>query len=465
MKRRIVLLLAALALAPADECKATVQSATPFADNMVLQRDRPVPVWGRADPGESVTVSFAGQKKTTTAGADGTWRIDLDKMPASKENRTMTIAGWSNTEEIKNVLVGEVWFASGQSNMECPIWGDNPRYRDANGAIMTQITRRPLIRYVNNGSCHSSEPRLGWKAAWRQAVPQSFKEKTLSAVAFYFALEIYGALEIPVGIIESSRGGSRIEYWTPPSPGHPPFGFKPTLFNGTAAAFAPFAVRGLIWYQGCNNAADGESYAAKMHALYNGWAKAFENQELRLYFVQLAPYKNDFHLVRLGQAKFAAEEKNAAMAVACDAGNLHDIHPNGKEIIAKRLAILALKRDYGFTDIVADSPTLENWRVENGKFILHFNNATGWYIYRPDATTDNLGFEIAGSDGKFVPAKLVNKIDKRGSVAGSRLVIAADGIQEPCQLRYLATKPWTGALYSSDSALPLGPLAITNVER
>lgn len=142
MKKTILITVGAAVLA-ASEADAKVVSATPFADNMVFQRERAVPVWGTADAGEEVTVAFAGQTKATTADAAGKWSVSLDPMPASKESRVLRIAGKDNAEEINNVLVGEVWFASGQSNMECPIWGPNPRYRDAKG-----VAEPRAIRYL-----------------------------------------------------------------------------------------------------------------------------------------------------------------------------------------------------------------------------------------------------------------------------------------------------------------------------
>jgi len=473
-----------IAIACSPLTALALELATPFSDNMVLQRDRPVPVWGTAEPGETVTVSFAGQTKTATADAKGAWRVNLAAMDASRENRVLTAQGATETKRVANVLVGEVWFASGQSNMECPIWDKNPRYRDGNGGILTQMTRRPFIRYAKTAHRWSVRPAVGWKAHWRDYSPASFREAPFSAVAFYYALELYGALEVPVGIIDSSWGGTRIEPWTPPSglaareslkdiasytPTTDPekscnkaMHQQPTvLWNGMVAAYAPFAMRGMIWYQGCSNAGEAHSYCEKMHALYDGWAKEFENPALRLYFVQLAPYKSNYFQIRLAQAKFAAEEKNAAMAVICDAGNMHDIHPNNKEIVAKRLALHALRRDYGCADIIDDSPVLKDWRVEDGKFILSFAHATSWYVYNADFSMDVPGFEVAGPGGKFVPAKVLNgNADKRGTLAGRELVVAADGVAKPCRLRYLASAPYTGALYAFDSGLPLGTFEI-----
>ena len=467
MKSRMILGLAVAACACAAE--ANVATGSPFADNMVLQRGRKVPVWGTADPGEKVTVEFAGQTKSAAADAKGEWRVTLDPMDASKESRVMKVAGASNAEEIKNVLVGEVWFASGQSNTECPIWGPSPRYRDGQGAVMTAAARRPFIRYVKNQKIPTREPRLGWKAVWRDYSPASFKETfnhNLSAMAFYYALELHDALGVPVGIIDSSWGGTRIEPWTPISgfaktPNVPEKGGCQTptyLWNGMVAAFAPYAIQGFIWYQGCSNAGDGLRYCDKMHDLYNGWAKEFQNPDLKLYFVELAPFSRSWFAVQQGQAKFAAEEKNAAMVTTCDIGNSWDIHPNDKESVARRLVLHALKRDYGFDGIIDDAPVLNSWKIEGDKFVMTFDNANSWYAYNADRSVAQ-GFEIAGKDGKFVPAKIVNK-GANGTLSGKELIVSAPGVKEPRRLRYLYSKPWIGSLYSFDSGLPLGPFEI-----
>jgi len=480
--------LTALAVAAVGTAEAKVATATPFADNMVLQRGRAVAVWGTADAGEAVTVAFGGQTKTTKADAKGAWRVNLDPMPASKENRTLTVKGAANEESIKNVLVGEVWFASGQSNMECPIWGPNTRYRDGQGGFMTLATRRPFIRYAKNARVWSATPKTDWKAAWYDYSPESFRKtfhNNLSATAFYYALELYSALEVPVGIVDSSWGGTNIDAWTPRCgyENHPelkdvaeypvtakwdksmrkgPVGGpqqQPTaLWNGMVAAWAPFAIKGFIWYQGCHNNGEAHRYCDKMHALYDGWAKAFENPDLKLYFVELAPFSCSWFTLQQNQAQFASEEKNAGMAVTCDAGNNFDIHPNNKEIVAKRLALHALKRDYGFNEVIDNSPTLAKWRIEGDKFVLAFNDAKTWYVYNNDRSRAQ-GFEIAGPDGKFVPAQLLNKGDGN-TLQGSELIVAAKGVTKPRRLRYLASKPWIGALYSFDSGLPVGPFEV-----
>ena len=482
------MILTAFAIAAVGSAEAKVASATPFADNMVFQRNLPVAVWGTADAGEKVTVTFAGQAKTATADAKGAWRVNLDPMPASKESRTITIKGAANEETFKNVLVGEVWFASGQSNMECPIWGPNTRYRDGQGGVMTAMTRRPYIRWAKNKRVWAAQPKYDYKAVWFDYSPESFKKNfhnNLSATAFYYALELYNALDVPVGIVDSSWGGTNIDAWTPRCgyDNHPelkdvadfpttdkwnnslrrgvvsgPNQQPSALWNGMVAAWAPYTNKGFIWYQGCHNNGEAARYCDKMHALYDGWAKSFENPDYKLYFVELAPFSCSWFNLQLNQAKFDAEEKNAGMAVVCDVGNNHDIHPNDKESVARRLALHALKRDYGFDNIIDNSPTLKSWRIDGDKFVLTFNDVTTWYAYNMDYSPAK-GFEIAGPDGKFKPARLLNG-DSAFTLKGTDLVVAAEGVTTPRRLRYLASKPWVGTLYSFDSGLPVGPFEV-----
>ena len=524
--KKLVFLTAACTVAIVAE--AEVRLAPVFGDKMVLQREMPVRVWGFADPRETVTVRFADQKKTVIAEDDGTWRLELDPMPASREGRTLTVTGckpdggsWSNgyglwasknatnEQKIEDVLVGEVWFCSGQSNTSCPIWGKSPRFRDGQGAMVLQMTKRPLVRLVKMPNVWKTEPNLGLQATWMEMDPQLFADfqrglSLPSAMGYYFALELYGALEIPVGLMDSSWGGTNIDAWTPPSglasrpdlkdvaelPLLEADAFKKArekggvycgkgiyggpqqqpsvLWNGMVATFAPMAIRGFIWYQGCHNASEYQRYCSKMHALYNGWAKEFENPDLKLYFVQLAPWGYPgIANIQEAQAQFDAEQPNAGMAVINDVGNLSDIHPNDKRTVAKRLAVHALKRDYGFTSIRDNSPTLKGWKIDGNKFRLTFNDAESWYIYNPDRSVQT-GFEIAGEDGKFVPAKIENLVWGKGrdgkpkcdgNINGAELVVSADGVAAPKKLRYLYSRPWFGCVYN-ESALPLGAFHI-----
>ena len=508
MKRiAVVLGLASLVLS----ASAKIEMGTPFADGMVLQRGMKVPVWGDCGPYKfkrDVVVEFAGQKKIAKIETSGRWSVMFDPMEASSESRTMTVtertydvfiglwSSCSDTVELKDVLVGEVWYCAGQSNMEMPFVGDSPHFSDRLGRLTAQMTVKPNIRfcYASNYKW-STEPRAkaAYTVEWKPFTPANLMTPpSFSAVGCYFGLELYSALDIPIGLVGSYWGGTGIDPWTPRCgyegkdelrevaayEVHDEKSWKdeykkgpisgacqqPTvLWNEMVEPWCPMAMRGFIWYQGCHNRTDGALYRAKMHALYDGWAKKFANPDLKLYFVQLAPFSCSWYDVQLAQAKFASEQPNAGMVTTCDIGNNDDVHPIEKGTIGKRLAALALSRDYGFADINAEVPTLKSCKWESDRVVLSFNHADGWYLYNPDWTTE-VPIEVAGEDGKWVPARVVNsnqgKIKPevwvtRGQVQGKDLVIAAEGVR-PVKVRYLHEKPWRGNLYSA-SGVPLGP--------
>jgi sialate O-acetylesterase len=487
----------ATSLAAVFAVQAEVRLAAPFTDGMVLQREMPVRVWGTADAGEKVRVVFGDASASAAADASGKWMVELPPMAACKTGRTLAV----NDIRVSDVLVGEVWMCAGQSNTDCPIWGHNPRYRDAWGSMMLTTTDRPFVRLVKTPRQMALEPKLDIPVKWMKMTPalyEAFKSgvQMPSAMGYYYALELANALDIPIGIVDSSWGGTNVDTWTPRS------GYKgisgleverdwkmvsqkdwnanmvkgpinsvhkqtSALWNGMVAAYTPMTVRGFIWYQGCSNSSEPERYAAKMQALYNGWATEFRNPDLSLYFVQLAPWSfKGIALIQEAQAKFAAAEKNAAMAVINDVGNVKDIHPNDKRTVAKRLSLHALKRNYGWKNIQNESPTLKSWRIEGGRFVLSFNNADSFYLYNPDYTMTT-GFEVCGADGVWKKASIINLKDTKrngksrytGPVDGSEIIVGADGVAEPKKLRYLYSEPWFGSLYG-ESGLPVGAFHI-----
>ena len=517
MKKTCITLVAAFAALPIF---AEIKMGAPFTDGAVLQRGMKVPVWGKVTPpadGEvrNIRVEFAGQVQTCEVRQGDYWRVDLDPMEASKESRTMKVSEFTpglffdsvnETIEVKDILVGEVWFASGQSNMECPIWGSGTRYRDMKGGLMTTMTYLPNIRYVKSDRKWSVEP-MELSAKWCKFTPENLQlfhrvntrvggsntGVSLSAVAFYYARELYLALDVPIGILDASWGGTNIDAWTPRSgyegcdesikdtAEYPvkadwkaetdkkgPIGGaiqQPTvLYNGMAAAYAPMAMRGFIWYQGCHNNGESQLYCAKLHALYNGWSRDFENPGLKLYLVQLAPYVRNWLGICAAQNKFCAEEKNAAIAVTADVGNFDDIHPNDKEIVSKRLAVHALKRDYGFAILEDDSPVLKSASFADGKATLVFDNVKDWYVYAPDRSRKP-AFELAGADGKWCDAVVANYRkgkDKNGNecdtdyIDGAEIVLSSEGVPEPVKVRYMGKPRTAGTLYN-EASLPLGP--------
>ena len=511
MKRRFherlrCAVVAAIALV-AMAALAEIRLAAPFTDGAVLQRQRPVPVWGRVLPGSTVKVAFAGAERSAVADAEGRWRVNLPEMEACREGRTLIVSEYGkdapgkaiDAVEVKDVLVGEVWFASGQSNMGFSLVGE-PHVCDRNGRLMAQKTCLPLVRFCKYGYRISDKPEefAQHPIAWNKFTPENLKEpKKFSAIGFYYGVELYNALQIPVGIVGVYWGGTLIDAWTPREgletrpdlkdvlewpvsmkwDGKNPKSIWPhnrvrdqtsVIWNAIVNPFCPYAMRGVIWYQGESNARASGRYASQMHALYNGWSKKFENPEMKLYFVQIAPYDYaDDNLVKMWEAqeRFAREEKNSAITVINDLGNLNDVHPNEKGTVGMRLALHALKRDYGFDGIQDNSPTLKEWKIEGDTFVLSFNDAAELYMYNPDFSR-NAPFEIAGEDGVFKPAKIVNlkpgrKGAKRlrGGIDGQNIVVRADEIDKPAKLRYACSSPWKGNIYN-EADLPLGAFRI-----
>jgi sialate O-acetylesterase len=279
-----------------------VKLASIFSDSMVLQRDLPVPVWGWADAGEDVTVTLGDQTKKAKAGQDGRWQVKLDALQANAEGRTLRVAG-SNTIELKDVLVGEVWICSGQSNMEWAL------ANSLNAQEEVAAADHPLIRLFNVPG-HTTSPVAKDECPGNWQVCQPSSAGGFSAVGYFFGRRLQQELKVPIGLVGSNWGGTRIEPWTSPA------GFRSVpelkdiadqvdayndqtkvvatspsaIYNAMIHPLAPFAMRGAIWYQGESNGGEGESYYHKTQALVNGWRQLF-NPELAFYWVQLANFR------------------------------------------------------------------------------------------------------------------------------------------------------------------------------
>lgn len=375
---------------------------------------------------------------------------------------------------------------SGQSNMEAPLCNTHLHFADMKGALRAQMTRKPLVRYClspRQRIAPSPQRRLARRAEWKTFEPENLGPDSFSAVGFHFALELHNALGVPVGIVGAYWGGTPIVAWTPegalkriPTKWNEKDtrdNFKPSvIFNAQVAPFAPMSLRGFIWYQGETDAWRGHDYRTDLKALYAGWAEAFGDPALKMRFAQLAPAGGVcLAPIMEGQEAFAKDEPNAEMAVICDRGAVHDWHPNDKESVGMRLAALALRHDYGFTDLKADAPSLKSWTVEGGRFVLSFDNAEGWLLYNEDWSNDNC-FEVAGADGVWHPAEIENlKVREKkpyastGIIVGRDLVVFSSAVREPKQLRYLYRAPFKSNLFN-EAGLPLGPfhVNITNTK-
>lgn len=359
---------------------------------MVLQRDRAVPVWGNAKPGEEVTVEFAGRKKTVNADAGGRWMVRLDPMPASAEPRELKVGGIV----IRDVLVGEVWLASGQSNMDWPIGWDSK----AREAIPNCQDAGLRLFYTREGKWMDCEPAtLAGKYGWGKA--------GFSAVAYFFGAHLRQHLKCPVALIQSKVGATAVEQWSEGG----------DCFKQLVEPLIPYAMRGVIWYQGESNGNSlrkAKDYANLFPAMIHYWRGRWGQEDFPFLYVQLAAFGGHpewyFPQLRESQQKTLALP-NTGMATAIDLGNPRDnIHPACKSEVGKRLALLARRIAYGEPVVATGEPV---WNYD-GKPIPHSDKV--------------LGFEIAGADGLYVPAE--------GVIDGNDVVVSSPEVLKPVAARY-----------------------------
>ncbi len=465
--------------------KADVKLPALFSDHMVLQRDMLVPVWGWADAGESVTVTIAGQSKSTKADASGQWSIKLDKL-ASGGSSTMVVKG-NNTITIQDVLVGEVWLASGQSNMAMAVAGSNNAKQEIASAKFPEI-RTFLVPRVA-----AETPQKECGGTWVVCSPET--AGAFSAAAYFFGRELHQSLKTPVGLINSSYGGTTIETWIsmPPQEGVKKFepvfspwvkqlsvpydpekayaqyekqlaawnvaaeqrkaegkpeGYPPqkpvhprkhqnypaNLFNGMIAPLIPYAIRGGIWYQGEGNChlPVSKLYADQLPLLIQDWRTRWGQGEFPFAWVQLPFYKpqiqeptsvSGWANVREAMLK-SLSVPNSGMAITIDTGDSNNIHPADKQPVGHRLALWAKAQVYG-EKIPYSGPLPAGHKIDGGKVILSFKHADGGLTVKGDELK---GFTIAGADKKWHWAK--------ARIEGETVVVSSPDVAAPVAVRY-----------------------------
>jgi sialate O-acetylesterase len=509
------LLVAGLLCAAAS---AAVTLPKIFADSMVLQRGAPVPVWGLAAPGETVTVSFAGQQKSAAADANGKWRVTLDALDVSKEPRELVVKG-ANALTIKDVLVGEVWLCSGQSNMA---WTVSACLNAA--AEIAEAKDTPTIRHYQVPRVDATRPLADVPGRWSVATPDTVGGYT--AVGYFFARELTRALDVPVGIINSSWGGTRIEPWTcpegfravpelketadlvdgwdlrtetgrrkyseyltalktwlptaeaaliagkapPAAPVEPvsaPGNTQPTrLYNGMIAPIAPFAIAGAIWYQGEANGSEGVTYYHKLRALIAGWRQVWGQGDFPFGIVQLTSYtaatpnspEGGTGWARIREAQMQALAiPNTGLACTIDIGEATDIHPKNKQDVGARLARWAIARVYA-KNLLYSGPIYKGMTVEGGKARITFTFAESGLMI---AEKKGLPIQTHRPDAKLGWLAIAGK-DKvwhwaDAVIEGSTLAVSSDKVAQPVAVRYAFTpNPEGPKLYSQDG-LPVLP--------
>ncbi|MFL5739405.1 MAG: sialate O-acetylesterase [Flavisolibacter sp.] len=416
-----------------------------IGDNMVLQRNKPVVIWGSAGMREKITVNFEKQTKTSVADDSGNWRVVLDPMAASGKPAVMTIVGNHDTISLKNILVGEVWLCSGQSNMEYTMMKETrfANARKSKGIDSVELTKEnyPDIRLflVKRDLLKPGDVNRGWKEANGEAL------RAFSAAGYFFAKKLFEELHVPIGVISSAVPGSAIEPWMSGKPLNegPAFKVDETqpgkFYTGWIKPLAPFTVQGFLWYQGETNCFLNEttSYSRKFLHLINSWRQLWNEKDAAFYFVQIAPFYyskskgkialDEETLPRFWKAQEAALSlPHTGMAATTDlADDINDLHPTYKWKVGERLALIALARDY-HKNIVYAGPAFKKITIKDNKLEVEFAN-TGKGLISNDRQPLNW-FAIAGADEKFVPAT--------AEIRNGRVVVWANEIRSPKYVRF-----------------------------
>lgn len=457
---------------------AQLQIANVFSHDMVIQRDQPVPVWGTARPGVTVTVHFAGQTHSSEADAAGYWIVRLSPLPASLSPQEMHIQTPGDAIQLKGILTGDVWLCSGQSNMEYPLDRKLKHYAaPQKGPDLAELELKALpktapVRYLYAERTLNKFPLFpakGWISNSDSTV------RYVSAIGYFFAKEIYQATGIPIGIISSSWGGTRVEQWTPPKAysRSPLFSHLVTsdsfriddmkpgqMFRGMIEPLLPMAIRGVLWYQGESNCIieDQDSYPEKMRIMEEYWREIFHNPDLPFYTVQLVPYlystRNDpkkhspelLPLFREAQTA-CTRLPHTYMVVTTDlVDNLKDIHPSYKWTVAQRLAGQALQQEYGQKGRESFHPQLRSVKRRRKELVVEFSHAEKGFAPVPGDTLS--WFSIAGKSGNFVPA--------RARINGRQIGVSAAAVSKPRYIRFAWRENALPDLFSSEG-LPAIP--------
>ncbi len=490
-------LIVALLLPGGLSAPAAVRLPHIFGNHMVLQKGRPIPVWGTAAPGAKITVRLGNDSATAVADSAGRWKVVLPARQKPAVGQRLVVRSRNGEASFSDVAVGEVWLCSGQSNMEMGI------QRVRNAAEEIRAANFPQIRLFDVPKVLAATPQNDCGGNWVRCSPETVKTHGtwggFSACAYFFGRALFRRLHCPIGLIDSSWGGSRIEPWTPPvgfravasladiarrieladpaTPAHkklmqntldafqewlaaargalkqgndpppqPPFPkqLEPlsgwadpcTMYNAMIHPLIPFALRGVIWYQGESNRGDGMRYVDKTRAQVQGWRTLWHYPDLPYYYVQIAPYQYGNEdpevLPRFWEAQAAIEKQipHTGMAVINDIGNLRDIHPKNKQEVGRRLALLALAETYGQTGIVCRGPLFQRMEIVKNTIRVYFANAAGGLTTRDGKAPDN--FEMLGDNGDFVPA------DAR--IEGAVVVLSSPKIRTPYAVRFAWNK-------------------------
>lgn len=443
--------LAALVVLSASFAQADVKLPKIFSSKMVLQQKTAAPVWGWAEAGEAIKVTLGDKSVETKAGDDGKWSVKIETPAGSNEPTKLTVKG-KNEIVFDDVLIGEVWVCSGQSNMQWGVNGSDNAQEEIKNANYPTIR---LFTVPSSKEMPNPEPQsdLALDLKWNECTPQTIPG--FSAVGYFFGRKLNKELNVPIGLINSSWGGTICEAWTSKpaleadkewlapiverhknfQPGNP--NQASVLFNGMINPLVPYAIRGAIWYQGESNKSRAEQYATLFPAMIKDWRNQWKQGDFPFLFVQLAPYGyardaekkpiDSKELAELWEAQTKTLSlPHTGMAVTTDIANLTDIHPKNKQDVGLRLALWALGTTYEKKDLVYSGPLYDSMTVDGNKVRIKFKHVGGGLEARDGQTLNS--FTIAGQDEKFVEAK--------AEIDGDTVVVSSPDVAKPVAVRF-----------------------------
>ncbi len=451
------------------QINAKIKLPALFSDNMMLQQKSNAPMWGWAGKNGNITIKTSWNSKIYKAKADhqGKWKVAL-QTPTAGGPFTIEVTEGTEKVIVKNVLIGEVWLCSGQSNMEMPLKGFQGQPVKNGNEIIVRSTNKN-IRLITIPRATVLEPLDDFEGKWETALPKS--TANFSATAWYFGSLLQEVLDVPVGLIHVSYGGSSMEAWMNQEMlkdfasakiptkkedlAKDPNRVATTLFNGMLSPVIGYGIKGCIWYQGESNYERGDEYAALMKKMVSSWRTLWKQGDFPFYYAQIAPFNYaTFHpkdylekynsaYLREAQLKAVKEIPNSAMAVLMDVGEENSIHPMDKEKGGNRLAFQALARTYGIEGFEFESPKYKSMEIKDNSVTVSFDDAAnGITAYDKEVT----GFELAGEDKVFYPAKTV--------VRRKSVVLTSDKVAKPVAVRYLF-KDFAKAELFSAGGLPV----------
>jgi sialate O-acetylesterase len=443
--------------------KADLKLPAILSDNMVLQQQTQVAVWGWAKANATITVksSWNGKNYSARTDASGAWKVKIQTPNAGFTPYSITISGDGKAITLKNILIGEVWLCSGQSNMEMPMKGYMMQPIE-NGPDDILNSSNPAIRCFTVARASKSTPQEDCEGAWEIAAPQT--TPNFSATGYYFARLINKVVNVPVGFINTSWGGTGIPTWMPPValkdiPEKPiefpadevnTASWRPTaLYNGMIHPLVNYCIRGAIWYQGEANRNEPALYAKMFERMVNGWRSLWNIGDFPFYYCQIAPYKYEGNdnsgYLREAQAKLMSTTPNTGMAVLTDAESPDCIHPPKKKDAGERMAMWALAKTYGM-DIHYRSPEVKSIETNGQLMIIEFE-----LFGSPAGLTTNgkqiNGFKIAGDDKRFTPAI--------ATLRNNKVYLFAPTVSKPVAARYIFDDASPAEIFSVEGNLPV----------